>query len=246
MIKIVEDGSTLADAIDIKTLGLKAHSYSISAPEMQTNYIEIPGRDGALDLTEALGKQTYRNRRVKFSGIFTGNAGRWHYTISEILNRFNGKYLKAIFGNDPNYYWAGRVSISHERLEEEVYGVTFIMEAEPYKVGLYASDEEWRWDPFNFDTGVIRGYKDIQISGETGITVVAYDRPITPVIMASTAMTLEVRKNGTALWDEYSLEAGQNIIEDLEIESVDPKEDFYTFRFTGTGEVTIVMREVSL
>lgn len=246
MITIIEDGKQISDAFEIKALGLRAHSYSIEAPQLQTNYIEIPGRDGALDLTEALGKQTYRNRLVKFSGLFYGDSKRFHAMISETMNRFNGKYLKVIFGNDPEHYWTGRCSVEHERIEEDVYGVTFNMNADPYKYGLYSSDEDWLWDPFSFLTGVIRGYRDVSVSGTKDLRVVGYDRELSPVITASATMTLQVRKNGQALWDEYSLTAGQNIPEGLSVISTDPRTDYYTFRFTGTGTVTISMKEASL
>lgn len=246
MIGIIESGKAISSMFDIETLGLRAHSYSIAAPQLQTNYIEIPGRDGALDLTEALGKLSYRNRVVKFSGLFIGPEDRFHYTISEIMNRFDGRYIKAVFDNDKEHYWTGRCAVSHERIEKELYGVTFTMTADPYKYGLYTSDERWLWDPFNFETGVIREYRNITVTTSKEITVIGYDRELTPTITVSAAMTLQVKKHGQALWDTYNLASGQNVPSGLNIISQDPENDYYTFKFTGTGTVSISMREVSL
>jgi len=39
-------------------------SKQIGKPEARTNYIEIPGRDGTLDLTEALGEIKYNDKSL--------------------------------------------------------------------------------------------------------------------------------------------------------------------------------------
>ena len=248
MINIIESGRTADNMFRIEELGLRAHSYSIEPPQLQTNYIEIPGRDGALDLTEALGKLSYRNRTVKFSGLFNGPEDLFHSVISEIMNRFDGRYIKAVFDPDREHYWTGRCTVTHEYIEKEVYGVTFTLIADPFKYGLYAADEDWLWDPFNFNTGVIRTYKNIAVNDTREVTVIGYDREVTPVITASAAMTLQVKKHGQALWDTYNLTAGENVPDGLNIISTDPQEDYYTFKFTSTetATVTISMREVSL
>lgn len=246
MIKVIEYGKQVSDAFDIDTLGIRAHSYAIGAAELQTNYIEIPGRDGALDLTEALGKLSYRNRVVKFSALYFGSEPRWHTMISELLNRFDGRILKVIFDNDPEHFWTGRCAITHERVERELYGVTFTITADPYKYGLHSTTDDWLWDPFNFDSDVIRVYKNITVNGTKDVRVIGFDRELTPTIISSAAMTLKVRKNGKVTWDEYALTAGQNVLDGLSVISQDPHEDYYTFKFTGTGTVSISMTEVSL
>ena len=44
--------------------GLIVAPYSIPMPEPQTNFVEIPGRDGALDLSEAFGTVRYADRII--------------------------------------------------------------------------------------------------------------------------------------------------------------------------------------
>ena len=50
--------------------GMIVAPYAIPMPEPQTNFVEIPGRDGALDLSEALGTVRY-----KFHSFFLKKAG---------------------------------------------------------------------------------------------------------------------------------------------------------------------------
>ena len=44
--------------------GLIVAPYAIPMPEPQTNFVEIPGRDGALDLSEAFGSVRYADRTI--------------------------------------------------------------------------------------------------------------------------------------------------------------------------------------
>ena len=44
--------------------GLIVAPYAIPMPEPQTNFVEIPGRDGALDLSEAFGTVRYADRVI--------------------------------------------------------------------------------------------------------------------------------------------------------------------------------------
>ena len=97
MISIIEAGKTVNDMFDIETLGIRAHGYKIEPPQMRTNYVEIPGRNGSLDLTEALGQLTYNDRAVVFTALFQGSASQFHALISHLLNRFEGKTIKVVF-----------------------------------------------------------------------------------------------------------------------------------------------------
>ena len=44
--------------------GLIVAPYAIPMPEPQTNFVEIPGRDGTLDLSEAFGTIRYADRVI--------------------------------------------------------------------------------------------------------------------------------------------------------------------------------------
>ena len=47
--------------------GLIVAPYAIPMPEPQTSFVEIPGRDGALDLSEAFGTVRYSDRIISLT-----------------------------------------------------------------------------------------------------------------------------------------------------------------------------------
>ena len=71
-------GKVFFDGKDTYTeYGLLLASKSISLPEVRTNMIDVPGRDGLLDASEVLtGEVTYKNRTIvlKLTGVDT-----WKY-----------------------------------------------------------------------------------------------------------------------------------------------------------------------
>lgn len=107
---------------------------NISPPIPKLKLIDVPGSDGALDLTESLtGKVHYEMRTIRFEFILMDERGRWPSRYSEILNYLHGKRVRIIMDDDPNFYYIGRVTVGD--LDPEKKTATLEMEAkvEPYK-----------------------------------------------------------------------------------------------------------------
>lgn len=120
-------------------LGLILSAVEIPPAKAKTTYLDIPGADGSVDLTEALGEVKYSDREgVKFT--FTMNpAGdlsesAWEAKKKEISNLLNGKRFNVRLDKDPEYYWRGRCSVddylSDKRIRQFVVGARFA----PYKL----------------------------------------------------------------------------------------------------------------
>lgn len=76
------------------------------------------------------------------------------------------KNIRITFSNDPAYYWTGRAYITDfDRSREIGQFHLSVPKADPYKYSLADSTEEWLWDPFDFETGVIDQGAGITISG---------------------------------------------------------------------------------
>lgn len=105
----------------------------------KTNYVDIPGADGEIDLTEAFGEVKYADRDgVRFT-LTMNPAGdlsesAWEAKKTEISNLLNGKRFKVRLDKDPEYYWQGRLSVdeylSDRRIRQFVVGAKFA----PYKL----------------------------------------------------------------------------------------------------------------
>ena len=93
----------------------------VNPPKPKTNYVEIPGADGALDYTEALSSAVHYGSRegtwefyvavhaTEYESIgFEG----WYDLYNDILDFLNGKKLKFTLDSEDNkYVWVGRLTI---------------------------------------------------------------------------------------------------------------------------------------
>ncbi len=207
----------------------------VPPPEIKENEIDIPGKDGAVDLTDFFGRVFYKNRLIRMEFGQINDRRTWPYIYSEILNKFHGRNCKIIFDDDPKYYWIGRVSVDEYKRTLRLGELTITVNAKPYKYEIVSSDEEWLWDPFDFENGIIREYKNIKVSGTLDFVVDGSPMPVVPEILVSTDM--QVRFKGKT----HTLKVGINKIYDIEI--LDGQN---ILTFIGNGIVTIKYRGGSL
>lgn len=200
-------------------------------PSVKTNYVEIPGGDGSLDLTTILaGRPVYKNRTGSWKFYVEDGFKDWAVLYSEIMTYLHGKKLKAILEDDPDYYYEGRFAVNAWQSDPNWSIITIDYEVAPYKRSLVSAGNDWLWDTFNFETDVIRSYENLPVSGSLTVVVVGDSMPVPPTIVASVA-GMTVTYNG----DTYNLNKGSNYISELEI-----REGENTLVFGGTGTITIL------
>ena len=92
--------------------------YTINPPPLKTYYVDVPGSDGKLDLTEALrGRASYDNRTMEFTFCVI-NVENIEAKKSELNKFLHGKRYDFKISMDPNYIYHGRFTIT-----EYSYGV---------------------------------------------------------------------------------------------------------------------------
>ena len=131
---------------------------TFSMPSQKTNSIEIPGTDGAIDLSYALTKYpTFSNREGSFEFIVENDFKPWNVLYSEIAAFIHGQRLRCVLEDDPEYYYDGRFWIeSWNSNNNGTYStITIGYSVNPYKTLILSTSDTWIWDPFNFYTGVI-------------------------------------------------------------------------------------------
>ena len=202
----------------------------VEPPEVKAEYIEIPGRNGQIDLTEALtGYTVYNNRQIVLELGGKKRSQDWPGFMSNFLNELHGQSVTVIFDNDPSYYYVGRATVESDYEKgNEIARFTLTINAEPYKYSNQSTTEPWLWDPFSFVDGVIRYYNQIQVDGTAQIQVLGSEMPVIPVFTTSAAMQVEFGGK------TYDLAAGNNKIYDIVLMN-----QAYTLTFTGTGTVSI-------
>lgn len=213
----------------------------VSTPEPRLNMVEVPGRNGMLDLTNALGATTYNNRNVWFASVMSDTTTRQIQRYSTLLNKYHGQLCKMVLDKEPDYYYVGRCSVSRDWLDNGTQAVRFDLDADPFKYPVYTSDDDWLWDPFNFNTGVIRKYRNLRVSGSRTVDVIAYEQPESPkfrVVLDTGQTSMRMTYDG----DTYYLRNGLNSFPAIVIQSLDVHTDIHSFTFSGYGTVTIDLK----
>lgn len=239
---LITENEIIGEAIDFnEQYDLIPMGYNVSVPEPKLNLVEVAGRNGMLDLTNAIGAVTYGNRNVWFSSLMVDLDGNLTKRFSEILNKYHGQRCKIVLDVEPEYYYDGRCIISRETVDKKNQIVRVDLDADPFKYPVYASDEDWLWNPFNFETGVIRKYKNIRINNSASIDVIAYDQPESPrfyVNLDGGQTSMKMVYDG----DTYYLSNGLNSFPAITIQSEDVHSDIHRFTFYGRGIVSINIR----
>lgn len=203
--------------------------HCVQPPVPKTAYQDIPGADGSLDMSEANAGHIVYNRRKITLNFGCGNRPKdWPGIFSEVMRKFHGQTGKIIFDDDPEYYYIGRMAVSGYKRAGTLGTFTVTIDADPYKYELMAGDEDWLWDPFDLETGVIREYGGLKVDGSHELIIDGTEKWTIPEIVASADM--DVMFQG----EEYRLKAGANKIYGIVIKE---GENLLTFRGNGTVSV---------
>ncbi len=114
-------------------LNLVLSNVKIPPASPKKTYVTIPGSDGSIDLTEALGEVRFKDRECTFTfTVFPYEDFEEKKTY--ISNLLNGKRCKIILDKDPEYYWDGRCSINSYASDKNLNKITVGVTVAPYKL----------------------------------------------------------------------------------------------------------------
>lgn len=200
-------------------LGLYLTSREIGLPSPKISSVEIPGADGAIDLSEALtGEMRYSDRVLKFTFAFIGNRLNAASKKMMVFRLIHGRRMKITLSEQPQYYYYGRVTISDSKSTKRVETITVSVDADPY---IYKASET-----------VI----SFSVNSSEAKTISLLSRmSVIPVINVSSDMTAKFNET------TYALSSGDNKNLGIVLCTGDNRIDF-----TGTGTVKISFREGEL
>lgn len=116
-------------------------SWNLSAPEYHENFLDVPGRDGALDLSAALtnGAPTYHSRTLTVKlECSEGTRLTREAAINTMVNWLDGWRQDIVLPDDHGHYITGRVSVAKEYNDNAHAAVTVTAVCDPWR---YAKDE---------------------------------------------------------------------------------------------------------
>ena len=231
----------------------KKHSYQdwklipkeravISPAEPKYQIQEIPGSDEVIDDTEALdGRVHYSQRTYTHEFLVLDARKRWFSIYSEIQNYLQGKRLQLILDEDPLYYYEGRFKVNEWKSDKGYATIVIEGTLNPYKKERFNSLEDWEWDSFNFENGVIREYGNLIVEGTLELIIPGTRLSVVPVITVSDLAEGSKEMEVTFEGNTYTLAEGENEIADIEI-----VEGENVLIFSGTGTISIDYRGGSL
>lgn len=186
-------------------------------PTPKTNYVNIEGGDGSLDLSEAFGEVKYNDRTITYTFSMMDNFKDLPSKISEVANFIHGRKFEIKHYDDSDYYYIGRLSINEFKVDRA--RGTFTVEAicEPYKYKKYVTVHE------------------ATVNGELKLLCPNEKKRVVPTITISSEMTVVFEKS------EYVLSAGT-----YEILNIEFKEGINELTFKGNGDIHVSYQEASL
>lgn len=178
---------------------------SFVLPAMKTNYVDIPGSNGSLDLSTVLtdGEPCYENREGTFEFFTDPDFKPWPELYSEIANYLAGREFKVILEDDKEYYYRGRFMLDQWITDRARSRISIKYSVDPFKWRINTSnDTNWLWDPFNLRTGVIHSslWGNIKVASNDWQTLtfainVMGSAPVCPIVYAhpSDGGTIDLR-----------------------------------------------------
>jgi len=179
-------------------LDLVQEEKKIGMPQTQSYTVEVPGRNGLLNLTKSLtGEVTYTNRELSFRFFCTGSFEHMQ-AAEQTLTRLHGETVRLIDDDTPEYYYEGELSfeVTERKLNYRIF--TLQIDAQPFKTCLFATVLEEN----------VKELREIYIDNE-GVAVI-------PEITVSDSMRLTFRdsefclEKGTYQTDQIILQQGVN------------------------------------
>lgn len=217
---MIETGVYFNDIHSFYDMDLILSSVEISPAIPKTTYVKVPGRDGALDLTEAHGEVKFDDRTIKF--VFTVNPGdrmTFKERKSAVANALNGLRCKITLDKDPDYYYEGRCKVDEYKQDKNLKQIVVSATVKPYKL-------KHRFSVYSFDL----------TAAEQIVTLENERKTVVPVIECTADNTLIVFEG-----NDFNLSAGTHKILDICLTA-----GKHEFNLSGSGTIIFTYQEGAL
>lgn len=222
-------GVYFGDVHSYADLGLILTEKEIGSPEAKTYTINVPYRDGVIDVTEkATGQVSYKNRKLKFTFSCIDPMNTWSSKYSEVMNLLNGKKVRVTLDDDASFYYVARLKVNTWKSKKSIGTIVIEGDAEPYKYDINTSTVDWIWDIFDFEEGIINEMNELVVEGERTVSLICRGKLMFPTFTVSAPMQLKYNN------ETYTLQAGSQKVFDLFL-----TEGENVLTFTGNGTISI-------
>lgn len=209
-ITIILNGESVHTGND---LGLVQEVKEIGKPDIQSYTVEVPGRNGLLNLTKGLtGKVVYSNRSMKFQYFGSGSRAEL-LRLDTVMSYYHGETVRIIDDDYPNHFYEGEVSVESE-FNSNYITITLTVDAQPFRLKIdrtVYSQEIAGKTTIILDNESIDAVPTITVTAETSIKFNGLSTTVSA---------------GTYIAEDFTLHRGKN-----------------TFEVSGTGEIAFEYQE---
>lgn len=133
---------------------IPAERPSIASPGVSTSFVEIPGRDGAIDMsTFLMNRPVYGSRQGSWDFYVDNDHEYWESIRMRMMTFLHGKRYRIVLEDDPNWYWEGRFAVDNWRSDPSNSRIQINYQIDPYKRKFRSEgDQDIIWDDFNFQS----------------------------------------------------------------------------------------------
>lgn len=213
-ITIITDTDSIHTGDDLE---LVQEIKDIGAPEVQSYLVEVPGRNGLLNLTKGLtGAVTYKNRTLNFQ--YLGSGLREDLVeIESLFKSYHGEVIKVVDDDTPDYYYEGEATVG-TKWSNNLLTITLEINANPFRENL---------DLTTISTLLATTTKEMKITND-GVRVL-------PTVKVDGTASIQVGN------DIYTLDDGEYTIKSFTLDH-----GTTVLKVTGSGVLTIKYREARI
>lgn len=126
-------GVTFGNKHSYNDWGIWLEDTHINPPLPKRYIVDVPARNGLLDLTPELTPTIrFENRTLTFN--FRVKAGDWSSLVSTIYGDIHGRTLDVVSDLDPNWHWHGCVTVDDFSSDERTGKLVITVDADPFKL----------------------------------------------------------------------------------------------------------------
>ena len=217
---MIETGISFGEVHSFFDLNLILSAVDIPPARPKTTFIEVPGADGSVDLTEAHGEVKYSDRECSFTfTMLPTDSSTWEEKKTEVSNLLNGRTFKITLDKDDEYYYSGRCEVKQYNVDKKIRQIVVNAKVKPFK--------------FKQDVTVVK----VALTGTPKTVILMNGRKaVSPTIDCTNNDTVVVFGGAT-----FNLSAGKHKVLDIQL-----KEGNNSLTVSGTGSVTFTYQEGDL
>ena len=131
---MIETGVLFNETHSYFDLNLILSAVDIPPAKPKTTFIDVPGADGSVDLTEAHGEVKYSDRECSFTfTMLPTDSSTWEEKKTEVSNLLNGRVFNITLDKDDEYYYSGRCEVKGFEVDKKIRQIVVSAKVKPYK-----------------------------------------------------------------------------------------------------------------